>query len=125
MNNQLAIVCVGPYTGSTENPATSDKNGKNPVYLTAVAGKVPNRNILSGTIAERAGMKTGNSYLVSITEGEVDPQYGRRFNFTVLASAGIDEILSGVKSLGNGEIYDVAAKTPVTASAIKGSEAVV
>ena len=102
--SSLIIAKVNPFTQG--NP---DKNGKSPVILTIVAGKCPNRHVISGTVAESADMKVGKSYLMKVTEGKTDPEFGRRFNFTVLGEPTTMEIMQSVAVLGDGEIFQVGA----------------
>ena len=85
-----------------------DKNGKQPVILNIVAGKSPNRNVLSGTVAERAGFEVGKTYLASVREVEAN-EYGRQFVWNKLSEATVIDIIRGQKELGAAQIFDVAA----------------
>ena len=84
-----------------------DKNGKQPVILNIVAGKSPNRNVLSGTVAERAGFEVGKTYLASVREVEAN-EYGRQFVWNKLSEATVIDIIKGQKELGNAQIFDVS-----------------
>ena len=88
-----------------------DKNGKKSVILYCIAGRTPNRNILSGTVAEREGFEVGKSYLVSYQEREANEDYGRQFNFTKVAEASVADILGGVATLGKAEVFSVDSNT--------------
>lgn len=112
MFNGLIIASVNPFT-----QGALDKNGKQPVILNVVAGKCPNRNVLSGTVAERAGLETGKTYLISCREGEEDVTYGRRFVFSPLKEMDAMEIIAGVGSLGTASIFPVEANVAVEAEA--------
>jgi len=84
-----------------------DKNGRASVLLNVLAGKAPNRNIISGTIADREGFELGKSYLVSYNESETDEQYGRQFNFTKVGEASIMDVLAAKGQLGDAVIVNV------------------
>ena len=62
--NEMIVVAVTPFSGTD----TPDKNGSDPVMLQLIAGKMPNRNVLSGTVASRAGIQVGKSYLMNVRE---------------------------------------------------------
>jgi len=87
-----------------------DKNGKQPVILNVVAGSCPNRNVISGTVAENLGIEVGKSYLFSVREGEPDATYGRQFVYSKLKELNALELVQAAKELGKAEIFDVAAK---------------
>ena len=90
------------------NQGSADKNGKMPIILVVVAGKCPNRTVLSGTVAENEGFEIGKTYLVQVTETEPDAEYGRRFTFTKLAEASLMDIISAPKAIGQPEVFDVS-----------------
>ena len=109
----LAIITVSAF-----GTPSLDKHGKQAIYLAIVAGKIPNRNIISGTIAERNGFEVGKSYLVSIRETEPSEEYGRQFQFNKVSEcASVMDILQGSKELGEGSIYDVTAPVEVKETA--------
>lgn len=96
--NEIAVVKVSIYQGENAEP---DKNGEDPVYLSLLAGVMPNRNIISGTIAKREGMLAGGMYLVHVTEGKVDKEYGRQFSISRLEDLeGVKDLYEGLKALG-------------------------
>lgn len=105
--NSLFVGTVRLFTGSTEDPATPDKNGKMPVIINVVAGSAPNTRVLSGTVAERAGFEHGKSYLINSTEGTPDEEYGRRFTFDPAKEMDAMEIINAVDKLGQAVIVDV------------------
>jgi hypothetical protein len=84
-----------------------DKNGLPSVLLNVLAGKAPNRNIISGTIADREGFEIGKSYLVSFNEREADEEHGRQFNFTKVGEASIMDVLQAKAQLGDAVIVSV------------------
>lgn len=94
-------------TVSQFNNGKADKNGLMPVILIPVAGRIPNRNVLSGTVADNMGVEIGSTYLFKVTEVEPDEQYGRRFTYTPLAKLGVIEILEAKTKLGDGLIFSV------------------
>ena len=105
MLNEIVVVVVGKFS---KPGSEADKNGVENVYLTPVAGKMPNRAmVVAGTVAERAGLKIGSTLMVLIGERAADPVYGRQFNHTVLGEVKSPEILGLRKELGEALIIDV------------------
>jgi len=98
---------------SSWNSGKGDKNGLAPILLKCVAGKAVNKSIISGTIAESLGIKENHTYMISVTEGEVDETYGRQFNFTNLGEVSGVAILDAYARLGNSVIVDVTASVEV------------
>jgi len=94
-----------------------DKNGQSPVYLNVVAGKCPNRNVLSGTIAKSIGIEVGKTYLLSVKEGEPSEQYGRQFVYQKLKELSAMEIVQSVAQMDSAQMFDVAAKEVTTSKA--------
>jgi hypothetical protein len=89
------------------NNGKVDKNGESPVLLNVLAGKAPNRTVISGTIAKRNGFEVGKMYIVQITEGEPNEQYGRQFNINKRADATVADMFTAIASLGKAEIFSV------------------
>ncbi len=83
-----------------------DRNGKNPVMLVNMAGKMPNRNVLSGTVAENQGFELGKTYLARVREVESN-NYGRQFNWTSVKELDALEILDMEDRLGSPEVINV------------------
>ena len=111
--NGIAVITVKSW-----NAGNADKHGKLPMLLKVVAGKVPNRSIISGTIAEREGFVENNSYLCQYTESAESETYGRQFNFSNLGQISGMEIIKATAELGEAVVVDVAtnatpAATPV------------
>ena len=93
-----------------------DKNGKEPVILVPIAGTCPNRNVLSGTVAENMGIETGKTYLFSVREAESDPEYGRRFVFTNVNELSGAETLDVCLKLGPAVMLDASENAAQTAT---------
>lgn len=106
--NTMFLATVAAFTGSNENPADADKNGKMPVILNVVAGQCPNKRIVAGTIAERNGFVVGKAYLFQATEGEPTAEYGRQFNFTAIKEASLMEVVEAGKLLGPAALLDAS-----------------
>ncbi len=77
MFNEIILVSVTPFSGTLD----ADKNGLDPIMLQLIAGKMPNRNTLSGTVAQRLGIKIGETYLMNVRENGEDIEFGRDFTF--------------------------------------------
>lgn len=104
MLNELIVVAVTPFSGTS----TPDKNGEFPVMLQCVAGKMPNRNVMSGTVAKRAGIEVGKTYLMQVREQGFDKVFGTDFSFIKVKELenGTD-IAEVVLKLGPPEIFKV------------------
>lgn len=100
-------LCI--VTANTFGAESLDKNGKQAIILVPVAGKIPNRNVISGTIAERAGLEAGKSYLVSVNETDKSEKFGRQFQFNKVSECSVMDIVNSVSLLGEGGVYDVTA----------------
>jgi len=100
-----------------------DKNGKEPVILVPIAGTCPNRNVLSGTVAENMGIETGKTYLFSVREAESDPEYGRRFVFTKVNELSGAETLDVCLKLGPATMLDASESTSQTAKEVDANVA--
>lgn len=101
--NGMIIASVNVFTNGS-----LDKNGKQPVILNVVAGRSPNRTVLSGTIAENMGIEVGKTYLFNIREGNPDEQYGRQFVFNKLKELEALEIVTAAAQMGQASIFDAA-----------------
>lgn len=113
MFNEIVAIVVSPFQGENK----TDKNGKNAVWLTPIAGKIPNRAmVVAGTVAERASLIAGTTVLCMIVEGEEDKEYGRRFNHTVLGPVEVGEILNIRKKLGSPIVVDVTGGVKANAT---------
>ena len=99
-----AVINVVKFGGS----ATPDSNGKLPIMLLAVSGTIPNRNVLSGTVAINLGFEVGKSYLVDCKLRGVDDEFGPTYNWTnLLEMKSAMDILDMDERLGEGNITQV------------------
>ena len=103
MFNSIVLVSVNQFS-----QGSLDKNGNVPVILNVVAGSAPNRNVISGTVAERAGFEVGKTYLASVREVEAN-EYGRQFVWNKLSEATVLDIIKGQKQLETAKIINVNA----------------
>lgn len=106
MFNEIILASVNSF-----NQGTPDKNGKMPVILNVIAGKSPNRLVLSGTVAESIGLVVGKSFLMQVREVEADAQYGRQFNHQVLSevTSALD-LIKASKELGTAQVFSIDAE---------------
>jgi hypothetical protein len=104
MLNTMIVATVTPFSGTT----TPDKNGNPPIMLQCIAGTMPNRNVLAGTVAQRAGFEVGNTYLVNVRETGYDDIFGPDFTFikVMQMDSGLD-IVRAAKELGDARIMYV------------------
>lgn len=104
MFNEMIVVAVTPFSGST----STDKNGKAPVMLQCIAGKMPNRNVMSGTVAERAGIEIGKTYLMQVREQGYDKVFGPDYTFIKIKElfTGAD-VAQTVKELSSPMVFTV------------------
>ena len=104
MLNTMIVAAVTNFSGTT----TPDKNGAVPVMLQCVAGQMPNRNVLSGTVAERAGFEVGKTYLVNVRETGYDEVFGPDYTFVKVKelTTGLD-IVQSAMALGEARILYV------------------
>lgn len=65
--------------------ASEDKNGLMPVILVGIAGEIPSRTVISGTVAQRMGIYEGDVYLFQADELDEDIMYGRQFTFMAIS----------------------------------------
>lgn len=88
--------------------ATEDKNGLMPVILLGIAGEMPSKNVISGTLSENMNLTIGDVYLFNAKEQDPDPVYGRNFTFMKLSSSlGAIELLQASDFVGPLRIVDV------------------
>lgn len=99
--NSLCIVSVNTFS-----KGNADKNGLLPVILNVVAGKSPNRTVLSGTVAEMNGFETGKTYLASVREVEAN-DYGRQFVWAKLKEVSAVEIVEAASKMSKAEIFSI------------------
>ena len=97
------VVKVNQFNGSAARPATTDKNGLAPVVLTSYNGTLPaNARVISGTVAQRAGMFEGFNYAVKLVLTGVDPNYGEQYRYDVVGEVSTLEVVTKLKEFGQG-----------------------
>ena len=102
MLNSMCICKVGNY--SNGNP---DKNGLDPIFLSLVAGTMPNRMVIAGTVAEREGLVVGTTVLAHFVERAPSEEYGRQFAVAKLSDLSGLEIIAASKELGKAIMVNV------------------
>ncbi len=102
--NEMIVVAITNFNGTS----TSDKNGKYPVMLNCIAGTMPNRNVLSGTVAENLGIEVGKSYLMQVRETGFDKLFGRDFTFVKIRELeSADDTVRTCKDLGKPNVIRI------------------
>ncbi len=96
----LALVSVSMF--QTGKP---DKNGLLPVILSPVAGKIPLKRIIPGTLAANSNFKPGEIYLITWLIAGQD-EYGERISYTNLGKVPLEEIIGLSEKLGKPEIIN-------------------
>lgn len=104
MLNTMIVAAITNFSGTT----TPDKNGQAPIMLQCIAGSMPNRNVLSGTVAQRAGFEVGKTYLVNVRENGFDEVFGTDFTFIKIMelTTGLD-VVRAAKELGDANIIRI------------------
>lgn len=102
----LFVASVKAFNGSNERPAEADGNGMMPIILDIVAGSCPNKRVISGTVAKRAGMEIGKSYLCKAEEIDAT-EFGRQFRFSAITELGINDLLKSIKLFGDPHLVEV------------------
>jgi hypothetical protein len=98
--------------------ATEDKNGLMPVILIGIAGEIPSRSVISGTIARRMNIQEGYVYLFQAEELEEDVMYGRQFNFMAISKElSAIETLQASEFVGKLRIVNVENTEPILENA--------
>lgn len=99
--------------------ASTDKNGNKSILLTCIAGKMPNKAYIAGTVAQRNGFELGKNYLISWTELEPN-EYGRQFSFEMLQSiVSALELVQLCKEVGEKAVFDATATKKTTDTTAK------
>ncbi len=102
--NEIIVGTITRYSGTD----TPDKNGEEAIMIQCMAGKMPNRNVLSGTVALRTGLEIGKTYLINIRENGTDEQFGRDFTWTKVQEITSPlEIVKAIKELGDPEVITI------------------
>jgi hypothetical protein len=104
------VVKVNEFKGSAVNPATCDKNGQFPVILSAHNGTLPsNARVISGTVADRAGLEIGKNYAVKVVLTGVDPIYGEQYRYEVAGEVSTIDVVTKLKDFGIGVVQNEVA----------------
>ena len=117
-NAGLAIVAVSNYKG--EN-VKEDSNCLMPVYLNPICGNIPDRNVLSGTVARNAGFEEGKAYLAKWTRLEDDAEYGVQYGWTKVNEM-TDPLatINAEAQLGAGRVFKVSSVVESTVETQQG-----
>jgi hypothetical protein len=113
MFNGLAIVTVAVMELSAK--IKGDRHGVLPIILTPIAGKIPSRRVINGTVANRAKVLDGALYMVSFTEQEFNSELnpktgkliGRQWNYVFGARVSALDAVQSYAALGAGVVINV------------------
>ena len=111
LSSAVFVATIKAFNGSNIRPSEEDKNQLSPIILDVVAGSCPNKRVLSGTVAKRAGMIEGNTYLCKYEEIDAT-EFGRQFRFSTVMQLNAIEILEAINSLGMPTIIEVVKNEP-------------
>ena len=89
----------------------ADKNGLEAILLEPVAGRMPQKRVISGTIADRQLFENGKCYMVAIEQLPDDAQYGEQFRFNNLGLLSGLELMKTCKELGKGLVVKSTTET--------------
>ena len=89
MSNSIITAVVTAFYDKTTRMPKKDVNGKTTVLLNVLSGNLPtNAGVISGTIAESAGLNIGGTYTLLVAQGKervVDGETRASYRYTVLA----------------------------------------
>lgn len=112
------IIKVNQFQGSVNRPAVADKNGFAPVILSAHNGTLPEKaRVISGTVAQRAGMQVGHNYAVKVSLVKIDDQYGEQYQYEVIGELSTMEVITGNFKPGVVQNAVTKVSTPATVNA--------
>ena len=117
-NAGLAIVAVSKFQGENSG---ADVNGLMPVYLNPICGNIPDRNVLSGTVARNSGFEEDKTYLAKWTRLEDDAEYGVQYGWTKVNE--ITDPLATINAeaqLGAGRVFKVSSIVESTVETQQG-----
>lgn len=101
--NGLVVIAFTQFSGTT----TPDKNGKMPVMAQILAGKAPNRNVMSGTVSERAGFEVGKTYLAQVRLNGTDKDFGDDYSWIKIKELSALEVIDAQERLGEAQVFEV------------------
>jgi hypothetical protein len=97
----LIVGTVTEYSGTD----TPDKNGEYPVMIQCMAGRMPNRNVIAGTVAKRQGLEVGHTYIIQVRKQGKDLVFGDQFTWLrVMEIKDPVALLNACEKLGPPEI---------------------
>lgn len=104
-----ALVRIHTYYGSSEKPSEPDYQGNYPIIIDPLAGSIPSKRVLNGTIASQIGFTQDTVHVVKWQEVDPDPDYGRQFEIKKLfdISNDTDRIEKWEERLGNYKVVSV------------------
>ena len=117
--SKMFTVSVANYSGSKTKPATADSNGLMPVILPSIeGGQLPETaRVVTGTVAQRAGLVAGKSYQISVSNGGPrtypdkatgEERTGTQWNYQVLHELSFKDL----RDIQNEQSNSSAVKAP-------------
>lgn len=98
--NEIIVGTITKYSGTTD----TDKNGEESVMIQCIAGKMPNRNTISGTVAKRAGFEVGKTYLINVRKAGEHVNFGEDFNWLKMQEISALDVIEAKEKLGEPQI---------------------
>lgn len=84
-----------------------DSNGVMPFFCTVIAGKCPNRQTISGTVAKQQGFELDKTYLIQVREVGFHDIHGPQYDFIKLVELTGKDIIDVSESLGDPQVFIV------------------
>ena len=103
MNNYVvAKASVFRKKADENSPAevVKDKNGAEAIILSPVAGNIPWKRVMAGTVAQQQQIFDGGVYLLSYAENAPDPVNGRQFSYENLGELKGFDLIKTAKEVG-------------------------
>lgn len=93
----------------TNCPGESNLDGNIPVLLHPIAGELPNRQVIDGSVAKKIGISAGHTYLMQFEETYPSIAWKRQFSWHVekLITNPFSVFLSW-QNIGMGKVFEVA-----------------
>lgn len=109
----MAIVMVTEFHGSKAKPAIP-VDGKYPVVLTPIAGKIPNKAIIHPAINEQLGFLPGKQWVASWIESDFNEEFqSRQFTWANAGAVTPVEVVTLRKELGDPESINVLTQAEI------------
>lgn len=121
-------------SNGTINPASTDKNGLAAIWVQPLAGEIPNRNTITGTVAQRMGIPMDDNGIIGAGETKGSPHgsrlifgqwilssvhedFGNQYSFTIIQDLTespniFKQTIELEEALGEGSIFEVPKKVP-------------